>query len=120
MAVSVIFAASFGQIRSQIVNCIKRLDVKDNVVNEIRQRRLTWLGHVLRMDQNRIPKVALRWTPPGKRKSGRPKMTWRRTVVAELAEMGLSWGEAQHAAQDRAMWKQRVAALCHTSGEEDK
>ena len=32
------------------------------------------------MDQNRIPKTPLRWTPPGKRKKGRPKTTWRRTV----------------------------------------
>ena len=30
---------------------------------EIKKRRLKWLGHVLRMDQERIPKKALRWTP---------------------------------------------------------
>ena len=61
---------------------------------EIKRRRLRWLGHVLRMDQARIPKVALRWTPPGKRKTGRPKTTWRRTVMAELSEIKLTWGEA--------------------------
>ena len=69
---------------------------------EIKRRRIRWLGHIMRMDQARIPKVALRWTPPGKRKSGRPKTTWRRTVMAALSEVKLTWGEAQHAAQNRA------------------
>ncbi len=36
-------------------------------------------------------KIALRWTPPGKRKPGRPKTTWRRTVTQELEQMNLSW-----------------------------
>ena len=56
-------------------------------------------SYVLRMPQDSIPKVALRWTPPGKRKRGRPKMTWRQSVMAELKEMGLSWGEAQASAK---------------------
>jgi len=46
------------------------------------------------MSPERIPKVAPRWTPAGKRKRGRPKTTWRKTVETELSEMGLSWGEA--------------------------
>ena len=58
-------------------------------------------GLVLRMDQARIPKVALPWTPPGKRKPGRPKTTWRQTVMPELSEVKLTWGEAQHAAKNR-------------------
>ena len=90
-----------------------------SVVLEIKRRRIRWLGHVLRMDQDRIPKVALRWTPPGKRKRGRPKTTWRRTVMTELTEMGLTWGEAQHVAQDRSRWRKTVAALCSTGDEED-
>ena len=58
-------------------------------------RRIRWLGHVLRVDQVRIPKVALRWTASGKRKHGRPKTTWRRTVMAELSEVKNSHG-ARH------------------------
>lgn len=46
----------------------------------IKKRRLRWLGHVLRMLPERIPKVALRWTLAGKRKKGRPKATWRKAV----------------------------------------
>ena len=72
----------------------------NSAVLEIKRRRLRWLGHVLRMLKDSISKVALRWTPPGKRKRGRLKMTWRQTVMAELKEKGLSWGEAQASAGD--------------------
>ena len=87
-----------------------------SIVSEIKRRRLRWLGHVLRMPQHRIPKVALRWTPPGKRKRGRPKHTWRRTVIDELDEMKLTWGEAERKAQDRYIWRGIVEASCPTPG----
>ena len=92
----------------------------NSAVLEIKRRRLRWLGHVLRMSQDSIPKVALRWTPPGKRKRGRPKMTWQQSVMAELKEMGLSWGEAQASAKDRTLWRSIVVALRPTGDEEDK
>ena len=41
------------------------------------------------------------------------------TVMTELTEMGLTWGEAQHVAQDRSRWRKTVAALCPTGDEED-
>jgi len=59
-----------------------------NNLLEIKRRRLRWLGHTLRMNVNRTMKIALRWTPPGKRKQGRPKNTWRRTITSELKKMG--------------------------------
>ena len=39
--------------------------------------------------------------------------------MAELKEMGLTWGEAQHAAKDQSRWRQIVDALCPTQDEED-
>ena len=47
------------------------------------------------MPQDSIPKVALRWTPTGKRNRGRPKTTWRKTITTELSDIGLTMGEAQ-------------------------
>ena len=47
-------------------------------------------------------------------------MTWRQTVMAELKEKGLSWGEAQASAKDRTLWQNIVVALCPTWDEEDK
>ena len=47
-------------------------------------------------------------------------MTWRQTVMAELREMRLLWGEAQATAMDRTLWRNIVVALCPTGDEEDK
>ena len=75
----------------------------------------------MRMPKESVPKLALRWTPPGRRKPGRPKTTWRNTVMAEIQDTGLSWGEAQAAAKDRTLWMNIVVvALCPTGDEEDK
>ena len=35
-----------------------------NIAIDIRKRRLRWLGYVLRMKADRIPKIALRWILP--------------------------------------------------------
>ncbi|KAJ8361543.1 hypothetical protein SKAU_G00180680 [Synaphobranchus kaupii] len=90
-----------------------------NITREITHRHLRWLGHVLRMELNRIQRVALRWTPPGKRKPRRPKTTWHRTVTEELNKMNLSWGEAQHVAKDKMRWRELIAALCPIGDEEE-
>ena len=80
---------------------------------------LTIFGNV--MSSERISKVALRWTPAGKRKRGRPKTTWRKTVETELSEMGFSWGEAKAIAKDKTRWKRDiVAALCPIGGNKDE
>ena len=63
--------------------------------------RLRWLGYILRMSHNRIPRVALRWTPQRKRKQSRPKADWRRKVENEIKRMGFTWGEVEMAALDR-------------------
>ena len=72
----------------------------------IKRRRWKWLGHVLRMENNRHARTAITWTPEGKRKRGRPKETWRRTVDRERIEFGFpSWPEAAQAAANRDMWR---------------
>ena len=44
-----------------------------------------------------------------KRKRGRPRETWRRTVERELEKEGLrTWAAAASAAEDRTAWRQRA------------
>jgi len=43
----------------------------------IKDRRLSWLGHVLRMEDSRIPRQAVQWELMGyKRKPGQPRKNW--------------------------------------------
>lgn len=76
-----------------------------SITIDITHRRLRWLWQVLRMEQSSIPKVALSWTPPDKRKPGRPKNTWHIIVTQELEQMNLLWPEVQHTAEDQSNWK---------------
>ncbi|KAH3885404.1 hypothetical protein DPMN_009397 [Dreissena polymorpha] len=45
------------------------------------------------MEGTAIPKAAMRWTPIGRRKRGRPKETWRRSVEKEMRKENWSWGQ---------------------------
>ena len=81
----------------------------ETISKQVARRRWAWLGHVLRMDHHSHPRIALTWVPEGKRKRGRPRETWRRTIERELKENGLgTWAAAASAAEDRTAWKQRA------------
>ena len=89
--------------------------------DDVIERRWRWIGHVLRMDANSICSVALTWKPEGKRKVGRPKTTWRRTVETERTSLGWnSWASARTVAKDRVRWKQCIRALNADRHEEDR
>ena len=82
------------------------------LTTEIKRRRWRWIGHILRMPPTSLPRIALRWTPAGKRQRGRPKETWRRSVDKEREAQGWTWGHLQKTAQDRSQWRALVDALC--------
>ncbi|XP_063408720.1 uncharacterized protein LOC134692200 [Mytilus trossulus] len=46
-----------------------------SITNTNKIRRWSWIGHILRMDPWNDCRIALTWTPPGKRNVGRPKET---------------------------------------------
>ena len=79
--------------------------------NILRERRLIgWLGHVFRMDHQRIPQQALYWQVPGyKRGPGRPRANWRSVGNKDLRKMGFTWEETEVAALSRQGWRRSVA-----------
>ena len=88
------------------------------VSEQVKIRRWQWLGHVLRMEPDSLPRTAITWAPEGKRKRGRPKETWRRTVERERREMGFeTWREAEQAAKDRRRWRDLIKGSILSSQE---
>jgi hypothetical protein len=47
---------------------------------EINKRKWSWIDHTLRKPSGITEKDALDWNPQGKRRRGRLKKTWKRTV----------------------------------------
>nr|XP_006822761.1 PREDICTED: uncharacterized protein LOC102806375 [Saccoglossus kowalevskii] len=81
----------------------------------VMKRRWKFIGHTLREEPTSICNTALTWAPEGKRKRGRPKTTWRRTVEKERNKAEWkSWAEARVAAADRTEWRRSVEGpMCH-------
>jgi len=83
-----------------------------DIEKEIRKRKWRWIGHTLRKTPNDITRLSLEWNPQGKRKVGRPAITWKRTVLAEAKHLGKTWGELKAIAPNRVRWSSLVDALC--------
>ena len=75
----------------------------------VRARRLKLFGHVARADKSQDHSRALRvciWHTPKnwKRRLGRPRHTWLRTVEADLRPFNLGLASGFKKAQDRTTW----------------
>ena len=55
---------------------------------QIKRRKWDWLSHTLRKPTSSVVRHALKWNPRGKRKRGRPRSTWRRSVETEGQTLG--------------------------------
>ena len=59
-------------------------------------------------------KVSLTWSPESRRRRGRPKTTWRRTVESEWRRLGfISWTQIEQVAKERTKWKELTCGLTH-------
>ena len=86
---------------------IRSLTKQPEVSKVIRNRRLKWFGHLLRLDNERIPKRLHLWKPThGRRRRRRPRTMWTSVIQRDLLNLGLGWSveEAEIAAQDRIGW----------------
>lgn len=82
---------------------LRELFASPDLVAEVRSRRLAWLGHLERLDENRTVKRLFRNRPEGRRKVGRPRKRWVEDVEEDLRKMGVRhW---RRKALDRESWR---------------
>ena len=74
-----------------------------NIVRFIKSTRTAWLGHVMRMNDNRTPKRILEWKPIGTRIRARPRKRWIVDIEEDMQIMGIRRWRNQ--CEDRAEWK---------------
>jgi hypothetical protein len=85
-----------------LLNSIHKVTGQEDTNLEIRKRKFRWISHTLRKEDGEIPKAALLWNPQENMKRGRPRSSWRRSVIKEA---GRSWNELRFLAADRQKWK---------------
>ena len=89
----------------------KLLDMERDVVERIKERRLRLYGHIMRMDQKRLPVIALQGEVKGKRSRGRPRKRWLDCVKEDCEEVGITIQEAGRVAKERTSWRTVVTRL---------
>jgi hypothetical protein len=66
------------------------MNVTRSLLDDIKTRQLKWYGHVERMEEGRLQKKVMKWSPPGRRKRGRPKHTWMEGIRGLMGGKGTS------------------------------
>jgi hypothetical protein len=77
-------------------------DKSPDIVKEINFRRLECLGHVIRMEDTRLPKMVFNAKPEGRRGVGRPRLRWLDDVEADIKALSIKRWRIR--AQDRKEW----------------
>jgi len=88
--------------KERIINVTIRqqIGLEEPIIKEIEQNQFTWYGHVQRMAEGRLPKIALKWMPKQKRARGRPKKNWIEGIRKAMNERTLNEGQWE----DRKQW----------------
>ena len=89
------------------------------ITETISKRKWSWIGHTCRREADNITRQALEWNPQGRRRVGRPKETWKRSIEREAKRAGYTIKELKRQSQNRVRWWGLVAALCSSRSEED-
>jgi hypothetical protein len=90
------------KIRNNIIK--QKMYITRSLLEDIKTKQLKWYGHVQRMEEGRLPKKVMKWRPPGRRKRGRPNLTWAEEIRGLMEEKGLMEEEWN----DRDTWKKII------------
>ena len=80
--------------------------VTNYIINYTTAQKLSWLGHVHRMTNDRMVKKLCKWKPEFAVLGGRPETGWENDIKEYLRIMKISnWTKCM---QDRVKWKEVV------------
>jgi hypothetical protein len=78
----------------------------ENIVKWIKGQRIIWLGHLERIEEDRMPRKIFTQELEGTRRRGRPRKGWREEVQRDLQVLGVTrWREL---VTDRTKWRDIV------------
>jgi hypothetical protein len=92
-----------GEWKSRTNRELEELNKGENILKWIKGQRISWLGHLERMEEDRMPKKIFTQELEGTRRRGRPRQGWREEVERDLQVLGLRrWSEL---VTDRDKWR---------------
>jgi len=103
-----------GEWKSGMNRELEEISKGENKVKWIKWQRISWLGHLERMEEDRMPKKIFTRELEGTRRRGRPKKGWKEEVERDLQVLGVRrWREL---VIDREKWKDIVRQAKAHSG----
>ena len=94
------------EIRLRTNDELLHLREGEDLVKFSKAQRLRWVGHVLRMPEQRQQRAILSYTPYNTKSTGRPRLRWLDDVIADVRKLGIeNWIDV---AKDKAKWRKIV------------
>jgi len=86
----------------------------DSIVKWMKGQSISWIGHLERMKEDRMPKKIFTRELEGTRRRGRPRKRWKEEVERDIQVLGVRrWRELE---ADRKKWKDIVRQAKAHSG----
>ena len=92
-----------GEWKSRTNRELGELNKVENIVKWIKGQRISWLGHLERMEEDRMPKKIFTQELEGTRQRGRPRKGWTEEVERDLQVMGVR--RRREVVMDREKWR---------------
>jgi len=103
-----------GELKSRTNRELEEVSKGENIVKWIKGQRISWLGHLERMEEGRMPKKIFTQELEGTKRTERLRKRWKAEVEGDLPVLGVSrWREL---VADRIKWKEIVRQAKAHSG----
>jgi len=103
-----------GEWKSRTNRELEEMNKGENIVQWIKGQRISWLGHLERMEEDRMPKKIFTRELKGTRRRGRPRKRWKEGVERDLQVLGVR--RRRELVADRKKWKDIVRQAKAHSG----
>ena len=78
-----------GEWKSRANRELKEMSKGENIVKWIKGQRISWLGHLERMEEDRVPKKIFTQELEGTKRRGRPSKGWKEEAERDLQVLGV-------------------------------
>jgi hypothetical protein len=103
-----------GEWKSRTNRELEEMSKGENIVKWIKGQRISWLSHLERMKEDRIPKMSLLKNWKGRKEGEDPRKGWREEVERDLQVLGVKrWIKL---VTDRTKWRDTVRQAKAHSG----
>ena len=103
-----------GEWKSRTNRELEEMSKWENIVKWIKEQRIRWLGHLERMEEDRMPKKIFTQELEGTRRRGKHRKRWKEEVERDLQVLWVrEWREL---VADRKKWKDFVRQAKDHSG----